>query len=150
MKKKIKSVTKKKVLKKGSNTASTNINTPQVSSLPLGTKNGKTVLKRGIQYPSGVSEARKIEAFLTVLYVNGKKLTIRIKDLYVALMNRVRPFCNMYDLLPYESSTNDPSIRKKLEYCMGNLRRKGYLSPVNSDGTVTLLKVIPPGLKLSK
>jgi len=139
---------KKKVLKKGSNIASTTI-TPKVPSLPLGTKNGKTVLKRGIKYPSGVSEAQKIDAFLTVLYVNGKKLTMRIKDLYVALLNRVKPFCNMYDLLPYESSTNDPSIRKKLEYCMGNLRRAGILSPANSDGTVTLLK-IPAGIRISK
>lgn len=148
MQKKTKSVIKKKVLKKTSTPGSKN--TPPVPSLPLGMKDGRTVLKRGIQYPSGVTEAQKIAAFVTVLYVGGKKLTMRIKDLYVALLNRVKPFCNMYDLLPYESSTKDPSIRKKLEYCMGNLRRAGYLSPVNSEGTVTLLKIPPPGVKLTR
>src|ERR1700756_1814393 len=111
-----------------------------VPDLPLGIKDGKPALRKGFQYPSGVSEARKIDAFVSVLYVKGKKLTLDVKDLYPALMNRVKDYCNVYDLLRYESSTKDTSIRKKLEYCMGSLRRAGYLSPVNPENTVTLLK----------
>jgi hypothetical protein len=119
-----------------------------VPVLPLGTKDGLPALKKGFKYPSGVSEARKIDAFDKILYVSKKKLTIDIKDLYPALMNRVKDYCNVYDLLRYESSTKDLSIRKKLEYCMRTLREMGYLSPANAENTVTLLKVIPPGLKL--
>jgi hypothetical protein len=137
MKKPIKKVIKKKVLKKGSDN-------PEVKTAPAPIK----LLKKGVRYPSGVSKEQMIEAFGAVLYVAGKKLTMRVKDLYAALLNRVKPYCNQYDLLPYESSTKDPSIRKKLEFTMGDLRRAGYLSPKNPEGTVTLLKVIPPGLKL--
>jgi hypothetical protein len=132
-----KKVIKKKVLKKGSGNT-------EVKIAPAPIK----LLKKGVRYPSGVSKEQMIEAFGAVLYVAGRKLTMRVKDLYAALLNRVKPYCNLYDLLPYESSTKDPSIRKKLEFTMGDLRRAGYLSPKNPEGTVTLLKVIPPGLKV--
>jgi len=154
-----KPVIKKKVLKKGSKNlpATPEMLLPKagkyalpVPELPLGIKDGKPALKKGVKYPSGVSEARKVDAFVTVLYVKGKMITLDVTDLYPALMNRVKDYCNVYDLLRYESSTKDLSIRKKLEYCMRDLREKGYLSPANSDNTVKLLKLPPSGLKLSK
>jgi hypothetical protein len=153
--------TKKKVLKKTDKTVKDAVSAPlvlpqpgkyaaPVPTLPLGTKEGLPVLRKGFRYPSGVSEERKIEAFSAVLYAGGKKGTLDVKDLYVALMNRVKDYCNVYDLLPYESSTKDVSIRKKLEYCMRDLREMGYLSPANDENTVTLLKALPPGLKVKK
>ncbi len=153
-KKTAKSVIKKKVLKKAS-VPGMLLPKPgkyaaPVPDLPLGIKDGQPALRRGFKYPSGVSEARKLEAFSAVLYAGNKKGTMDIKDLYVALMNRVKDYCNVYDLLRYESSTKDVSIRKKFEYCVRDLREMGYLSPANAENTVTLLKVIPPGLKLSK
>ena len=154
-----KPVTKKKVLKKAPKTmlSAPEVTLPKpgkhaapVPVLPLGMKDGAPALKKGFRYPSGVSEERKLEAFSEVLYAGRKRGTMSLKDLYIALMNRVKDYCNVYDLLRYESSTKDVSIRKKLEYCLRDLREMGYLSPANAENTVTLLKVIPPGLKLKK
>ena len=120
-----------------------------VPEMPIGMKDGKPALKRDFRYPSGVDEHRKLAAYLKVLYVNGKRITMRIKDMYVSLMNEVKDYCNVYDLLRYESSTKDTSIRKKLEYFMGDLRELGYLSPKNSEGTICFLKIPPPGFSVS-
>jgi hypothetical protein len=149
----MKSVIKKKVLKKPSpqvpDLSGLKIGkyAAPVPNLPLGTKDGKPALRKGFGYPSGVSKERMVEAFVAVLYVKGKKLTMRIKDLYPALMNEVKDYCNKYDLLRYESSTPDTRIRKNLERTMKTLRTLNYLSPINAENTVTLLKIPPPGLK---
>jgi hypothetical protein len=128
---------KKKVLKKGSG------NSQEVSPSP-------TILKKGTKNPSGVSAEEKRQAVNNVLYVEGKKGTMSMKDIYPALLNRVKEKCNARDRSTYESSTNDPAIRKDFERVIGDLRRAGYLSPVNKQNTVSLLKVIPPGVKLPK
>src|ERR1700741_2827879 len=102
---------KKKVMKKGPKAATTPVSPVKapvqapvllkpgkyaepVPTLPLGTKDGHLVLRKGLEYPSGVSGARKIAAFVAVLYVDGKLLTMRVKDLYIALMNEVKDYCN--------------------------------------------------------
>jgi hypothetical protein len=107
-----------------------------------------TVLKKGTKYASGVSREDKLRALDNVMYVGGRKQTLNLKDLYPALINRVKEKCNARDWAKYESSTNDPAIRKDFERVVGDLRKAGYLSPKNKEGTITLLKVIPPGLKL--
>lgn len=152
----IKPTIKKKVLKKVAPMITEMIlpkpgkHAAPVPVMPIGTKDGAPALKRRFDYPSGVDEGRKLAAYISVLYVNGRKITMRIKDLYVALQNEVKDYCNVYDLLRYESSTPHTSIRKKLEYFMGDLRELGYLSPVNSEGTVCFIKLPPPGLSVSK
>jgi len=132
-----KPVVKKKMLKKGSGNGS-----GAKAPAPL------TVLKKGIKYSSGVSREDKFRAVDNVMYVGGRKQTLHMKDLYPSLINRVKEKCNARDWAFYESSTNDPAIRKDFERVVGDLRKAGYLSPKNKEGTVTLLKVIPPGLKL--
>jgi hypothetical protein len=121
-----------------------------VPSLPFGYKNGVKILKKGIRYKSGVSPDEKIQAVSKVMYVAGKLQTLNVKDYYIALVNRVKEKCNERDWAFYESSTHDPAIRKDFERVTGDLRRMGYLSPKNKEGTITLLQVIPPGLKISK
>jgi hypothetical protein len=119
-----------------------------VPNLPLGMKDGAPALRKDFRYPNGVSKERMVEAFVNVLFVNKKKLILNIEDLYPALMNRVKDYCNVYDLIRYESSTKDTRIRKNLERTMKALRDMGYLSPINPENTVTLLKIPPPGIKL--
>jgi hypothetical protein len=151
MKKKIKSesVIKKKVLKKAAE-PKTEVKTPLVKTplqVPAHLAGG--VLKKGTKNRSGVTLADRIRAFDNVLYVGGRKLTMHTLDLYVALINRVKDKCNKRDWSVYESSTNDFAIRKDFERTLGDLKRAGYLKK-NPDGSITLLKVIPPNLKLSK
>src|ERR1700759_3736176 len=80
---------KKKVLKKTAKTAKEAVTAPAppvlptpgkyaapAPTLPLGSRDGRPVLKKGFRYPSGVSEERKIEAFSAVLYAGGKKGTM--------------------------------------------------------------------------
>jgi len=106
----------------------------------------RKLLVKGTKNPSGVSREEKLRAVNSVMYVGGKKQTLNTKDLYPALINRVKERCNERDWSFYESSTNDPAIRKDFERIVGELRKAGYLSPKNAEGTITLLKVIPPGL----
>jgi hypothetical protein len=157
-----KMTTKKKVLKKGAEKAAPKMSeydiflsslkigrkAKPVEDLPLGIKDGLPALKRGFDYPSGVTEEMKVQAFISVLYVDGRKIKMLIVDLYPALINRVKDYLNKYDLIRYESSTKDPSIRKKFERALKALRGMGYLSPMNPEKIIYFLKVPPPGLKL--
>jgi hypothetical protein len=120
-----------------------------VEDLPLGTKDGKPALKKHFNYPTGVSKDRMVEAFINVLSVNGKLVTIEVTDLYPALMNRVKDYCNKYDLLRCESSTKDLRIRKNLERITKALRTLGYLSPINPHNTICFVKLPPPGFDIS-
>lgn len=110
----------------------------------------KQVLNKGTKNPSGVKRPDKLKAVNDVLYHRGEFATLDMKDLYPALINRVKEKCNERDWARYASSTNDPAIRKDFERIVGELRKSGYLSPLRADNTVTLLKVVPLDLKPPK
>jgi hypothetical protein len=107
----------------------------------------KRVLPQGTKNASGVKRIDKLKAMNDVLYAGGCFATMDMKDLYPALINRVKEKCNERDWARYASSTNDPAIRKDFERIIGELRKAGYLTPPRKDNTVTLLKVVPLDLK---